>query len=157
MSSPFRSASIFVALLVLCFGVAAVGGLTTAQSVTEWYPSLVRPWWRPPNWLFGPVWTILYTAMAVAMWLVWRQAADVRRPAALFACQLLLNAAWSPVFFGLRRLDLGLVVIVAMWLAIAVTIGAFRRESPLAALLLLPYLAWVSFATALNAWLWWMN
>lgn len=157
MSSRLTSSAILISLLVLCYSVAAVGGLSTAQSVTEWYPTLVRPWWRPPNWLFGPVWTTLYTAMAIAMWLVWRHAADARRPAALFAMQLALNAAWSPVFFGLRRLDLGLVVIVAMWVAIATTIAAFWRESRLAAALLVPYLAWVSFATTLNAWLWWMN
>ncbi|TNE85350.1 MAG: tryptophan-rich sensory protein [Deltaproteobacteria bacterium] len=147
---------VLVGLIALCFAVAAIGGLSTADGVREWYPTLNRPDWRPPNWLFGPVWTMLYTAMAVAMWLVWRRE-GVGRGAAVWSVQLLLNALWSPLFFGVRRLDLALVDIVGMWLAIAATIAVFASRSRVAAGLLVPYLAWVSFATALNGWIWAYN
>jgi tryptophan-rich sensory protein len=150
---------LLIGLLALCYAVAAVGGLATADSVTSWYPTLVRPDWRPPNWLFGPVWTTLYTAMAVAMWNIARQVPwpDSRPAVVAFGIQLALNAAWSPLFFGAKALGLALVDIVAMWFAIAATIAVFWRHSRLSAALLVPYLAWVSFATALNAWIWWMN
>lgn len=157
--SPLLTAGVLVGLVGLCFSVAALGGLATADGVREWYPSLVRPDWRPPNWVFGPVWTVLYTAMAVAMWNVWRVRPwdEIRGAATAFGVQLALNAAWSPLFFGAKQLGLALVDIALMWLAIAVCIGVFWRHSRLSAGLLVPYLAWVSFASVLNAWLWWMN
>ena len=153
------SVAALVGLIGLCFGVAAVGGLATASGVAEWYPSLIRPSWRPPNWQFGPVWTALYAMMGTAMWNVWRleRWPSIRGAVAAFAVQLALNAAWSPLFFGWRALGLALIDIVLMWGAIVVTIGAFWRHSRLSAALLMPYLAWVTFATALNAWIWWFN
>ena len=144
-----------VGMIVLCQAAGGLGALATSPA---WYRELARPSWAPPPWLFGPVWLTLYTAMAIAAWLVWRGPSATARTRALglFALQLALNAAWSPVFFGLRSLAGGLIVIVAMLVAIAATIVAFWPRSRLAAWLLVPYLAWVGFATALNAALWWL-
>jgi tryptophan-rich sensory protein len=138
-----------VAFVLLCFGTAALGNSATAGAVAEWYPALRKPPWTPPNWVFGPVWTVLYGMMAVAAWLVWR---DGRSPVgtSLFLLQLALNGAWSWLFFGLRRPDLGLACIVLLWLAILATIAGSWRVSRMAVILFVPYLAWVSFAAALN-------
>ncbi|HET8567690.1 MAG TPA: TspO/MBR family protein [Candidatus Limnocylindria bacterium] len=139
--------------LALSFAAAGVGGLATARGLRGWYGTLAKPRWTPPSWVFAPAWTVLYAAMAVAAWLVWRErgAAEVAIPLAWYALQLALNVAWSVVFFGLRSPMAGLAVIVLLWWAIAGTIAAFAPVSPLGALVLLPYLAWVTFATALNA------
>ncbi len=141
---------VLAGFLAVCLSVGALAGLVTAPAVTEWYPTLVKPSWRPPNWLFAPVWTILYVMMAVAAWLVWK-AGNSRAALLLWAGQLLLNFAWSFLFFGARSPGLGLIDIVALWLAIAATLFAFSFKSRLAAALMLPYLCWVSFALALNA------
>jgi translocator protein len=135
--------------VVLCLAVGAIAGFATSQSVVDWYPTLNKPSWTPPGWLFGPVWTVLYMMMGVAAWLAWR-AGDARAALGIFAVQLALNMAWSFLFFGMKSPVSGLICIVLMWIAIVATILAFRRKSGLAALLMLPYLAWVSFATALN-------
>ncbi|HRS95541.1 MAG TPA: tryptophan-rich sensory protein [Candidatus Latescibacteria bacterium] len=148
--------AMLVLFLIVVFSVSVIGGLFTASSVGTWYEGLAKPSWRPPNWLFGPVWTLLYAMMAVSAWLVWKKAGF--GPALLmFAVQLLINGIWSPVFFGAQSLGGGLVVIVALWFAIVGTIAMFWPVSLAAALLLLPYLAWVSFATVLNAAIWRMN
>jgi benzodiazapine receptor len=142
--------------LALCFGAAAFG----SQFMTgEWYAGLNKPAWNPPNWIFGPVWTALYTMMAVAAWLVWRRGSFRAHawPLGIFLVQLTLNALWSWLFFGLRNPALAFVEIVALWLAIAMTLLLFRQRSPLAVWLLAPYLAWVSFAAVLNFTLWRMN
>lgn len=125
----------------------------------EWYATLRKPSWNPPAWVFGPVWTALYTMMAVAAWLVWRRGgwAAQRRPLALFLVQLALNAGWTPLFFGLKSPGLALAEIGLLWLAIVGTLIAFARVSRAAAWLLAPYLAWVSFAAALNFALWRLN
>ncbi|MCU0784896.1 MAG: tryptophan-rich sensory protein [Verrucomicrobia bacterium] len=122
----------------------------------EWYATLKKPSWNPPGWIFGPVWTALYTMMAVAAWLVWKRGGFVaqRRPLLIFLAQLALNALWTPLFFGLHRPGLAFAEIVLLWLAIAATIPTFWRVSSLAAWLLVPYLAWVSFAAVLNFTLW---
>jgi tryptophan-rich sensory protein len=141
------------------FAAAALGGATTAGSVRDWYPTLAKPSWNPPSWLFGPVWTALYAMMAVAAWLVWRRGgfAAQCRPLALFLTQLGLNAAWTPLFFGLHWPGIAFAEIMLLWLAIAATIAAFRPVSHPAAWLLAPYLAWVSFAAILNLTLWRLN
>jgi translocator protein len=135
--------------VALCLAVGGIAGFATSQSVVDWYPTLAKPSWTPPGWLFGPVWTVLYVMMGVAAWLVWR-VGDARAALGIFAVQLALNMAWSFLFFGAKSPISGLVCIVLLWAAIVATIVAFRRKSGVAALLLLPYLAWVSFATALN-------
>ena len=148
--------AMLVLFLIVVFSVSVIGGLFTASSVGTWYEGLAKPSWRPPNWLFGPVWTILYAMMAVSAWLVWKRA-GFGSALLMFAAQLLINGIWSPVFFGAQSLGGGLVVIVALWFAIVGTIAMFWPVSLAAALLLLPYLAWVSFATVLNAAVWRMN
>lgn len=142
--------------LLLCFAAAAMGGLFMPG---EWYASLKKPSWNPPGWIFGPVWTALYTMMAVAAWLVWKRGgfSAQRRALALFLAQLALNAVWTPLFFGLHRPGVAFAEILLLWLAIAATLTAFRPVSRVAAWLLAPYLAWVSFAAALNYALWRLN
>lgn len=139
--------------VLLAFAASAAGAFFTPG---DWYASLNKPSFNPPGWVFGPVWTALYAMMGVSAWLVWRRG-NAARPLAPWLVQLALNAAWTPVFFGLHRMDVALVIIIAMWLAILATILAFRRHSRAAALLLVPYLLWVGFATVLNAALWQLN
>ncbi len=130
-----------------------IGSLFTTPAIPGWYASLEKPEFSPPNWVFGPVWTTLYLLMGTAAFLVWHRgspASAVRRALSVFWVQLALNAAWSILFFGLRSPLLGLVGIAALWLAIVVTIARFAPLSRLAAWLLAPYLAWVSFAALLN-------
>jgi translocator protein len=135
--------------VVLCLAAGGIAGFATSQSVVDWYPALVKPSWTPPGWLFGPVWTVLYVMMGVAAWLVWK-VRDSGVALGIFAVQLALNMAWSFLFFGAKSPILGLVCIVLLWIAIVATILAFRRKSSVAAAMMLPYLAWVSFATTLN-------
>jgi benzodiazapine receptor len=160
-SSPPGQWLVLAAFIVLCLAVAGVAGWATSQSVATWYLTLNRPSWTPPNWLFAPVWTTLYIMMAVAAWRIWRSGGGftgTARPAlVMFFVQLALNFAWSFAFFGARSPSLGLVVIIMLWLAIAATISAFRPIDRLAAWLLVPYLAWVSYATALNFAIWTLN
>jgi translocator protein len=126
---------------------------------SEWYQQLQQPAWAPPGWVFAPVWTLLYLLMAIAAWLVWTSYgwAGARFALTVFLVQLVLNALWSWIFFGLRQPGFALIEIVALWVLIAVTLVAFSRKRPLSGALLLPYLAWVSFAAALNFSLWMLN
>ena len=141
----------------------AVGGLSgfaTARGVADWYPTLVKPSFNPPAWVFGPVWTVLYMMMGVAAFLVWRRGFDVdgvRIALTVFAVQLALNGLWSILFFGMQAPGLALIEIVLLWIAIGVTVVLFWRVAPLPGALLLPYWAWVTFAAVLNASLWWLN
>ena len=134
---------------------ALLGGLGVAGTAAE-YQNLEQPSWAPPSWLFGPVWTVLYAMIAVAGWLVWRRT-GWNRALTVYAVQLVLNALWTPIFFGFGRYGLALIDIVAMWLLIGATIFLFRPISRTAAWLLVPYWAWVTFATALNAAIWSAN
>ena len=145
--------------VIICLGTAALGAAWTNLSVGDWYVTLAKPSWIPPKWVFGPVWTTLYIGMAIAAWLVWRNKGlgEAWLPLLLFGVQLFLNAAWSALFFGMRNPGIAFADIVLLWFAILATIVAFRRVSNLAATLLVPYLAWVSFATALNWSIWRMN
>ena len=127
---------------------AAIGGLAVRDAAGA-YGSLARPDWAPPAWLFGPVWTALYVAIAVAGWLVWRRTGWTGA-LAVYGAQLVLNAAWTPLFFGAGRYGLAFLDIVLLWLLIGVTIALFGRISRVAAALLLPYWGWVTFAAALN-------
>ena len=150
---------VLAAFIVACFAAAAIGGRFTGASVSTWYPILDKPPWNLPAWVFGPVWTVLYAMMAVAAWLVWKQRgfAGGRVPLALFAVQLILNAAWSYCFFGLRNPLAGLVDILLLWAAILGTMISFWAATPVAGWLFVPYLLWVTFATALNFALWRLN
>lgn len=148
------------AAVFLCLLPGIVGSLFSAPAIPEWYAGLNKPWFTPPNYLFGPVWTALYISMGISAFLIWRRRQEhpTATPALIvFAAQLLFNALWSPVFFGARSLALGLVVIILLWLAIAVTVVLFSRISKIAGLVLVPYLLWVSFATALNVELYRLN
>lgn len=140
--------------LAASFLVAALGGSATATSVDSWYPTLAKPPWTPPSWLFPPVWTVLFAVMAVAAWLVWRRGGlrlpANRLPLAAYALQLVLNGAWSWLFFALQRPDWALVDVALLWLAIGVTTALFYRRVRAAGWLLVPYLAWVTYAAALN-------
>ena len=156
-----KSANV-VALLILvvaCYGAATVGGLAGAGADDGWYAELAKPSWTPPAWVFGPVWTLLYGLMAVAAWLVWLQRGQRRVAVALvlFGVQLGFNAAWSPLFFGLHRPGLAFIDLVLLWGALVATVWAFLRQRPVAGLLLLPYLGWVSFAAVLNLAIWRLN
>lgn len=150
-----------LAFVVVCFAAAGVGSLVTTPQTADgaWYDTLNKPFFTPPDWLFGPVWTLLFLSMAVAGWLVWRARgfSGARVAMALFFGQLALNVLWSVVFFGLESPGLGLVEILVLWAAILLTILAFGRVSRPAGWLLVPYLAWVSFAALLNAGIWWLN
>jgi benzodiazapine receptor len=153
---PRDSILALLACLAICFLAAFVG----AQfSVGDWYRALPKPRWTPPNAIFGPVWTLLYALMALAAWLVWLKAGlrGAGLPLALFVVQLALNALWSYFFFGLHRPGLALTDICALWAAILATVISFWGVRPLAGVLLLPYLLWVSFAAALNYAIWRMN
>lgn len=144
--------------LLACIATGALGGLASVQA-RDFYAQLVQPTWAPPGWLFGPVWTTLYLMMAVAAWLVWRRAgwSGARAALTLFVLQLAVNALWTWLFFAWRQGGWALAEIAVLWLLIAGTIALFWRVQRLAALLLLPYLAWVSFAAALNLSLWRAN
>jgi tryptophan-rich sensory protein len=143
--------------ILVAFLAALIGGLAGAPGA--WYAGLAKPAWNPPNWVFGPVWTVLYATMGVAAWLIWLRRADTPVQAALtlFGIQLVLNALWSWVFFGWHWLGLAFVELLLMWVAILATTVAFWRIRPLAGWLFLPYLLWVAFAGVLNLFLWRLN
>ncbi|MGW1771292.1 TspO/MBR family protein [Streptomyces sp. NPDC002104] len=157
---PQRSAQwrALAGFLAVSYGVAALGALASADA-GEVYGALQRPGWAPPAWLFAPVWTVLYGMTAVAAWLVWRHPdrPRVRRSLAWWSVQLVLNLAWTPVFFVARQYGLALLNILLLLAALAITVVLFRRLSRVSALLLVPYLVWVAFATALNASIWQLN
>ena len=145
-----------VGWIALTFSAAAMGAVFPPD---EWFRLLQKPVWNPPSWIFAPVWTVLYLMMAAAAWLVWRQYGLRGAPPAivLFIVQLLLNAAWTWLFFGLHRIGAALIEIVLLWAMILTTLISFWRLYPAAGMLLLPYLAWVSFAAVLNWALWRLN
>ena len=142
--------------VVACIAAASSGAVFRPGA---WYESLAKPSWRPPNWVFGPAWAILYGTIATSGWLVWNAAppGEAALPMAIYAVQLLLNFLWSAIFFGLRRMGLALVEMAALWLSILATIVAFQPLHAGAAYLLVPYLLWVSFAFALNFAIWRLN
>ncbi|SES01771.1 TspO and MBR related proteins [Lentzea xinjiangensis] len=142
---PLRVLLVFVAAVVV---TALVGSLFSVSAGDE-YLGLRRPGWAPPAWLFGPVWTALYGLIALSGWLAWRNGAQ-RGELALFGAQLVLNAAWTPLFFGLGWYEAAFAEIIVLWLTVVTLIVVFSWRSKTAAVLLAPYLAWVSFAGALN-------
>lgn len=159
---PLRKRDILtgVVLLALSLGAGAVGSIATSMSVNDWYLQLARPEWNPPSWVFAPVWTFLYIAMAVAAWLYVVRAGSLSaasRGLTLFGVQLALNAAWSWLFFGFRAPGAALVEIVFLWVAILATTREFLAMRRSAGWLMVPYLLWVSFAALLNAAIWRLN
>lgn len=154
-----RDAVGLVLFVALCLGIGVLGAAVTATSVSTWYAQIAKPSFNPPNAVFGPVWTVLYVLMAVAAWRVWRRADrdTARGPLTLFALQLALNLGWSVAFFGLRDIGFAVGVILALDLAVLATTLLFRRIDRLAAILLVPYLAWIAFATVLNIAIWRLN
>lgn len=145
---------ILLALLGVTLVPAFAIGLVTRKAVDGWYRTLQKPSWTPPGWLFGPVWSVLYVCMSVACWLVWKEHPEAIFCFRLFAVQLVLNHAWSLIFFGLKRPGPALMELVVLWCFILATTISFAFKVTLAAKLMLPYLAWVSFAGALNYRIW---
>lgn len=159
-AEPGRGVPGLLRSLLLPAGTALVGSAATASSVSTWYPQLEKPGFSPPSWVFGPVWTTLYAMMGIADHLVASSGAperQVRQARRTHFVQLALNGLWSVLFFGLRSPAAALVEIVLLWGAIVATIAAFARISRPAALLLVPYLLWTTFATVLNAAIWKLN
>ena len=158
-STRARDTAGFIAFLAPCLAVSAVGAMATATSVGTWYPTLAKPAFNPPNWMFAPVWTALFFMMAIAAWRVWRRDGlrNARWALMLFALQLALNLSWSIVFFGLRSIGWALVEIVVLLLAILATTLVFWQRDRVAGMLFVPYAAWVAFATVLNAAIWRLN
>lgn len=146
-----RNLRALIGFLAASFAVSLLGGLATARSVGTWYQTLAKPPFNPPDWVFAPVWTILYIMIAVSGWMVWCKIGFADRLAfTAYGLQLALNLLWSLLFFGLRQPALALIEIAGLWVMIAATLVMFWKHDRIAALLLAPYLAWVSFATALN-------
>jgi tryptophan-rich sensory protein len=151
--------TLFLSILI-CLSAGAIGTIFTFSAIPTWYAALNKPVFSPPNYLFGPVWTILYILMGISVYLIYTKGLKtkkVRDAIYLFGIQLILNAIWSPIFFGLKNTLLALFVIIAMWIYIFRTILAFEKIERKAALLLVPYILWVSFATILNFSVWFLN
>ena len=151
-----------IALVVTtCLVIGYLSSLVTKESIISWYPTINKPVFNPPNWIFAPVWTMLYVMMGVAGGMIWNKLEtdqeNVKKAFTFFIIQLGLNALWSYLFFGLHNPFLALIEIILLWLMIFETYNQFKKIDKIAAYLLLPYLAWVSFATILNASIWWLN
>lgn len=154
-----KYALVFLFFLFVTFLAAFVGNFFTAPSIQGWYVALEKPSFSPPNWLFGPAWTILYFLMAVSAFLVWQERESPQRKKALtfYFIQLALNSLWSIIFFGWYNLGLAFVEIIFLWLFILLTLISFYRIKKLAGILFIPYLIWVSFASILNFAIWQLN
>ena len=161
MASPTfgrRDALALIVFLGVSFVAAAIGSIVTVAALDPWYAGLDKPSWTPSGAMIGAIWTVLYALMGIAAWLVWRKVGwTLSLPLVLFGVQLVLNVLWSLLFFGLQNLAAGLVGILILWVAVAATLLAFWRVTRAAGGLFVPYLAWVTIATALNTILWQMN
>ena len=149
--------AVLALLILICLVVGTLGGLSSTTAIEDWYRTIAKPSWTPPDAVFGPVWTVLYIMMAVAAWLVWRTGDQVRPALILFFVQLALNLAWTLLFFAARSPGLALIEVVFLWLGVLFTMLAFFARSRVAGWLFVPYLAWVSFAAVLTAAIWMMN
>ncbi|MBI1373198.1 MAG: tryptophan-rich sensory protein [Phycisphaera sp.] len=161
MSTTRQTVGLVVAI-VICFAAGGIGNAATMPELAGWYAGIAKPTWTPPGWVFGPVWSLLYVMMALAAWQVWRRAGadgavSATKPLAIFVVQLVLNALWSVIFFGMHEPGWAAVELAVLWIAIAATLILFWRRSTPAGVLLAPYLTWVSFALLLNIAIWRMN
>lgn len=150
----------FIIILLITYSAAAIGSIGMGNSIAEWYPTLNAPSFKPPNWIFGPVWSLLYTLMAIAAFLIWRKGWNnygVKVALALYAVQLILNSLWSIIFFKWHLLDFALIEIIILLIIIIITCINFRRIDKWAGILFIPYILWVSFATVLNGAFWYLN
>lgn len=149
------------AIVLTCVAVGYLSGMVTRSAITTWYPTLIKPSFNPPNWIFAPVWSMLYIMMGVAAGLVWDridfEKEAVKKALIFFIIQLALNALWSLLFFGLKNPMLAGIEIILLWLMIYETYFQFAKINKTAGYLMIPYLAWVSFATILNWNIWWLN
>ena len=149
-----------VVSIIACQCAGLIGSLATTPNIPTWYAALEKPFFTPPSWLFAPAWITLYLLMAIAAFLIWRKGLGeegVKCALIVFLVQLVLNALWSVVFFGLQSPLYGMVVIIALWIAILLTIIKFFRLSTAAGWLMIPYILWVSFASILNISIWVLN
>lgn len=148
-----------VVFIAVCLAAGGLGAIATTPEIDGWYRTIEKPTWTPPGYLFGPVWTTLYIMMAIAAWLIWRKAGTKAAaiPLTLFGVQLMLNVAWSWIFFGLHQPGWAFAEIILLWFAITATTVVFFRKQKVAGLLMIPYLAWVSFAGVLNFAIWQLN
>lgn len=147
-----------VITILICQMAGIIGSVFTMPSIPTWYASLNKPWFSPPNWLFGPVWITLFTLMGISLYLIWNKGLkNVKIPLTIFGVQLILNTIWSFLFFGLKSPFIAFIEIIILWISIALTIISFYRVSKKAGLILLPYIIWVSIATALNYYIWILN
>ncbi len=149
-----------IACIVLCEVAGLIGTIFTSDVIPTWYAGLVKPPLNPPSWIFGPVWTMLYILMGVSLYSIWQkgiQKLQVVKAVSVFVLQLALNTAWSIVFFGMKDIFLALITIVLLWVSIVVTMRLFAKISKFALYLLIPYIAWVSFAAYLNTAIWFLN
>ena len=136
----------------------ALGAFFTISAIQGWYTTIQKPSFNPPNWIFGPMWTLLYILMGIACYLIWKSNHPAKKPLlSLYFVQLVLNACWSPAFFGAQSPLLGLVIILPLWILILLCVIRFRKVSHWASYLMLPYLLWVGFASVLNFSIFWLN
>lgn len=149
----------FLASIILPLSLGAIAGIATAQSIPEWYATLNKPSFNPPNWIFGPVWTTLYILMGISLFLVWKQDPGKERNRAIliFLLQLLLNFAWSFIFFYFKMIGFALIEIILLWITIVMMLVVFYKIKPIASYINIPYLLWVTFATVLNASYYFLN
>ncbi len=154
-----KSIIILILFILICQSVGIIGATFTMSSLDNWYRTIQKPSWNPPDWIFGPVWTTLYAIMGFSMWTIWKNRATQKISwcIIIFIIQLLLNGIWTPLFFGLKNPALALIDIMFLFSAIIATIIIFYKVNRLASLILIPYLLWVGFATILNYHLWKLN
>lgn len=147
-----------ITCVIVSEAAGVIGSFFTVSAIPTWYATLQKPPLNPPGWLFGPVWVTLYLLMGISLWLIWKSNAKEKKKALwLFFAQLILNAIWSPVFFGVQSIGGSLAIIVLLWVVIVLTILVFTKISKTAAWLLIPYILWVSFAAYLNFGIWILN
>ncbi len=150
-----------IILIILCLFIGFLSGQVTRDAITTWYPTIIKPSFNPPNWVFAPVWTLLYAMMGIAGGIVWSKIKTnpemIKKALIFFVIQLALNSLWSFLFFGLHNPFLAFIEIIFLWTSIYITFVLFSRIDKTAAYLLIPYLAWVGFASILNGNIWWLN